>query len=93
MHRRIPGGSIVLVLTLLTMVCLGLGNRAYNLQEAEQKTRTQLAQERESSENLRKTWLETSSQLMAATQELATARQQLGHFERENGNCAPRIQT
>ena len=54
MHQRIPGGPIVLVIALLVLFCVGLGYRAYNLQEAELNSRIQLKQERESTDNLRK---------------------------------------
>ena len=92
MHQRIPGGPTVLALALLTLFCVGLGYRAYNLQEEALVTQVQLTEERESSDNLRKISRETSSQLLTATQELLTARQdvvtarrQVGQLDRENG--------
>ena len=92
MHQRIPGGPTVLVIALLILFCVGLGYRAYNLQEEALVTQVQLTEERESSDNLRKISRETSSQLLTATQELltarqdvVTARQQVGQLDRENG--------
>ena len=92
MHQRIPGGPTVLALALLTLFCVGLGYRAYNLQEQALVTQVQLTEERESSDNLRKISRETSSQLLTATQELLTARQdvvtarkQVEQLDRENG--------